>query len=376
MSKQLTLVLALFLCTQCSVDRTVLPLHEEEIETLERFERFQHENRLQISDDDEPGQKLWLCLSFVARENKEPLAKQTVNLYHTSSAGEYEPADPSDESTARLNGTALTNQSGELFVQTILPGDYGSSADNRHIHTTIDGAQPEAYDIHFQQYITPMGKNFVVGSDQHFLAELKQNEDSILVTFLTIEVKNPTSKVSLATPKIPDCEWCGATEAPHNTSWETTIADESEEGERLILEGKVYETDGQTPAENVIIYAYHTNDQGEYEKRGDETGNGVRHGHLRAWAKTNESGQYRFHTIKPAPYPSHAEPAHIHMTLLREDFEEYWINSTWFEGDELITPEMIANLNRTGGFSNIVELSRNNENVWVGKRDIILNPPE
>ena len=34
-----------------------------------------------------------------------------------------------------------------------------------------------------------MGKNFISGSDQHFFADLKQTKDSILVTFLTIEVK-------------------------------------------------------------------------------------------------------------------------------------------------------------------------------------------
>ena len=70
-------------------------------------------------------------------------------------------------------------------------GDYGSSADNRHIHTTVFGAQPEAYDIHFKQYTGVMGKRFVKNSDQHFLADLKRSADGSLIGFLTIEVKNP-----------------------------------------------------------------------------------------------------------------------------------------------------------------------------------------
>ncbi|MDX1583319.1 MAG: hypothetical protein R3338_06925, partial [Thermoanaerobaculia bacterium] len=36
---------------------------------------------------------------------------------------------------------------------------------------------------------------------------------------------------------LPDCQWCGATEAPDNLSSSTTIAPESEPGERMILEG-------------------------------------------------------------------------------------------------------------------------------------------
>ena len=100
-------------------------------------------------------------------------------------------SDPNDESSARLNGSAITDNKGQIYVETILPGDYGDSDDNRHIHTTVFGAKPEAYDINIKQYITYMGKNFTEGSDQHFLADLRMTKDSTLVCFLTIEVKNP-----------------------------------------------------------------------------------------------------------------------------------------------------------------------------------------
>ncbi|GJM35338.1 MAG: hypothetical protein DHS20C18_43390 [Saprospiraceae bacterium] len=193
---------------------------------------------------------------------------------------------------------------------------------------------------------------------------------------LTIEVKNAQPNDSVINASIPDCQWCGAREAPENIDWEATIAHEDVKGERLILEGTIYENDGKTPAENVIVYAYHTNDKGLYEKKGNETGNGVRHGYLRAWAKTNSHGKYRFHTIKPAPYPNHAEPAHIHMTLMGENFDEYWINATWFKGDKIITDEMVEKLTRTGGFSNIITLTKNDNGIWIGNRDIIINPPK
>lgn len=189
-------------------------------------------------------------------------------------------------------------------------------------------------------------------------------------------IKNPQIQSEIPPTDNSDCEWCGAHEAPHNTTWESTIAGEGEIGERLILEGIVYEKDGRTVAKNVIVYAYHTNSQGLYEKKGDETGNGIRHGYLRSWAKTNNEGKYRFNTIKPAPYPSHSEPAHVHMTLMREDFDEYWLDATWFKGDRLITAELTEKLTRIGGFSNVIELKKNEEGIWFGKREIILNPPK
>ena len=194
MKKFFSLIFAFALLTQCSIDRAIPPLNNQEIATLEKFKRFKTINKLKISDANEPGEKLWLCLTFVSKENKQPLAHQKVKLFHTSTKGEYEPSNPNDESTARLSGLVTTNESGHAFIQTILPGDYGSSADNRHIHTTVYEAKPEAYDIHFKQYTGQMGESFISGSDQHFLAELKKHEDSILVTFLTMEVKSPRAQ--------------------------------------------------------------------------------------------------------------------------------------------------------------------------------------
>lgn len=175
----------------CSIDRTILQLTENENNTLLIFQKIPSKSSLKIADENEPGEKLLLCLTFIDKESKRNLSNQLVQFYHTSTNGNYDPAAPSDDSTARLNGESLTNSKGQIYIETILPGDYGSSADNRHIHTTVVGAHPEAYDINFKQYTSYMGTNFSKGSDQHFLADLKKTKDNKLVSFLTIEVKNP-----------------------------------------------------------------------------------------------------------------------------------------------------------------------------------------
>lgn len=184
------LLISLLLFSNCAPDQTILPLNDDEVKILESYENLKSENQVRLCHESEPGERLLLCLKFISKESKKPLRNQLVKLYHTSSSGNYEPSDPNDESTARLNGMVTTDEQGQAFIRSILPGAYGSSASNRHIHTTVEGARPEAYDIHFKQYSGGMGKRFITGSDQHFLADLKRSTQNDLVSFLVIEVKN------------------------------------------------------------------------------------------------------------------------------------------------------------------------------------------
>lgn len=173
-----------------------------------------------------------------------------------------------------------------------------------------------------------------------------------------------------------DCEWCGTGEAPATVSWSTQIAPASEPGERLIVTGFVFQSDGETPAPGVLIYAYHTNSGGIYPKRGDETGNGLRHGYLRGWVKTDSAGRYRFDTIRPAAYQSQGgEPAHIHYTVQAPGQAEYWLDGAWFSDDPRVTGDLIATLTRQGGFPNVMSVARDSLGVWHGRRDIRLDAP-
>ena len=99
-----------------------------------------------------------------------------------------------------------------------------------------------------------------------------------LAGFLSVRVAIPSGEALEASQdrsaQLRACEWCGADEAPANLTWRVTIADEMEPGDPLILRGVVYAADGATPVPNVLLYMYHTNDEGVYPRRGNETGNG------------------------------------------------------------------------------------------------------
>ena len=190
------ILIAFFLSLfSCSIDRTIVEVSETENNILINFQKLQSKSILKITDKNEPGEKLILCLTFIDKESKRKLSNQLVKFYHTSTNGNYEQTDPNDESTARLNGQSFTNDKGQIYIETILPGDYGSSDDNRHIHTTVFGAKPEAYDIFFKQYSSNgIGKYLNSGNDQMFLADLKKSKENKLVSFLTIEVKKPNQE--------------------------------------------------------------------------------------------------------------------------------------------------------------------------------------
>ncbi len=186
-----------------------------------------------------------------------------------------------------------------------------------------------------------------------------------------------TSSETMEPPTQNTCNWCGTSEHPEDVTWSTKIAPDDEPGERIIISGTVYQSDGTTPAEGVIIYAYHTNIEGIYPKRGNEEGNGKYHGYLRGWMKTDAHGKYEFETIRPAPYHSHGgEPAHIHYTIQSEEYPEYWLASVWFKDDPRVTDELVKNVQRNGGFSNVVSLNEDENGIFRGERNIVLESYE
>lgn len=86
---------------------------------------------------------------------------------------------------------------------------------------------------------------------------------------------------------------------------------------QLKLTGTVFQKDGKTPAENVILYIYHTNREGIYKSEEDAKRWERRHGSTSGWIKKEGDGKYTFYTFRPASYPERSEPEHIHMTIIR-----------------------------------------------------------
>jgi protocatechuate 3,4-dioxygenase beta subunit len=175
-------------------------------------------------------------------------------------------------------------------------------------------------------------------------------------------------------PDLFRCEGCESIhERPHDgLSWEATIAPAGEAGDRLVLSGRVFKTDGRTPAPNVVIYVHHTNAAGVYPTPENPVSMWHRrHGYLRAWVKTNAQGEYRFVTIRPGTYPNRNDPAHIHFIIKEPERQEYWIDDVVFTDDPLVDARYRARLENRGG-NGVVTPTRDAQGTWHARRDIIL----
>ncbi|MBS1791247.1 MAG: intradiol ring-cleavage dioxygenase [Acidobacteria bacterium] len=168
------------------------------------------------------------------------------------------------------------------------------------------------------------------------------------------------------------CDGCDLIYAgmPKQLNWETALCDANEPGEPMEISGTIFKADGKTAAAGVILYVYHTNAKGFYEPAADQT-EARRHGKLRGWMKTNERGEYKFHSVKPAAYPNRQDPAHIHPVIKESDKNEYYIDEYRFDDDPRLTAAERAKQEFRGG-SGIIHLTKTANGIWVGHRDIVL----
>jgi protocatechuate 3,4-dioxygenase beta subunit len=199
-----------------------------------------------------------------------------------------------------------------------------------------------------------------------------------------IEGKSAQNKLlSVQSGEPPSCDCCVFDEVKdQQLSHITQIAPDTVAGERIKITGVVYRADGKTPAGNVKMYFYHTNNQGKYAKLGteDKTSHAWWHGYCRGWLQTNGQGEYEINTIKPKAYPNGNEPAHIHPSVLNADKTCTHLVDIVFKGDVFLTETYWNNvrnlwkrMGKTGDpeYGGVV-LSKNQNGVLEGKRNIVL----
>ncbi|MEO6490891.1 MAG: hypothetical protein ABIO04_13190 [Ferruginibacter sp.] len=172
------------------------------------------------------------------------------------------------------------------------------------------------------------------------------------------------------------CEGCEAIfESPvqlDKLSWIDTLPDFNETGPKMMISGTIYQYDGKTPAKDVILFIYHTDQSGKYSNKYNEKGWAKRQGYIRGWMKTNEKGQYKFYTLKPASYPNSTTVKHIHPTIKEPGINEYWIDEFIFNDDPFLTAEKRKEHNsQQRGGNGLIKLENEN-GILVGERDIYL----
>jgi protocatechuate 3,4-dioxygenase beta subunit len=180
---------------------------------------------------------------------------------------------------------------------------------------------------------------------------------------------------SSSTPVGGRCEGCEAVfEYKHRDkplTWIDTLPDFHEPGPKLELTGTIYKRDGRTPAKDVILYIYHTDQTGEYTANANEQRWGKKHGSIRGWIRTNADGKYKFYTLKPGAYPGGGNPQHIHPIIKEPGVKEYWIDEYLFDDDPILTDSDRERQPGRGG-SGILKTKKDKNGMLVAHRNIIL----
>jgi protocatechuate 3,4-dioxygenase, beta subunit len=119
-------------------------------------------------------------------------------------------------------------------------------------------------------------------------------------------------------------------------------------GERMILTGRVLDSDGR-PVPDTLVEIWQANSAGRYAHRVDDHPAPLDpHFDGAGRCLTDSLGRYRFVTIKPGAYPwgNHLNawrPQHIHFSLFGQAFTQRLITQMYFPGDPLFAQDPIFN---------------------------------
>lgn len=141
-------------------------------------------------------------------------------------------------------------------------------------------------------------------------------------------------------------------------------------GPKIEISGTIYKADGKTPAAGVVLYVYHTDQEGKYSGGANEKGWGKRHGIRRGWIKTDAEGRYKFYTLIPASYPNSTIVKHIHPIIKEPGKTPYWIDDFVFADDPFLTERDKNKKSPAGG--NGVLSPEKKDGILKATRNIIL----
>ncbi|WP_406683713.1 hypothetical protein N1F78_13630 [Seonamhaeicola sp. MEBiC1930] len=145
-----------------------------------------------------------------------------------------------------------------------------------------------------------------------------------------------------------------------------TIPDFASKKNKLKITGTIYESDGVTPAKNVLLFIHQTDENGNFELSRHNKKRFVKH---RGWIRTDEDGKYTFYTFVPGNY----NYKQILPIVKEPNKPEYKIETFLFDDDPQLTDKCREQVSQTDP-QRILKLDKK-EGLWVATRDIVLGKP-
>jgi protocatechuate 3,4-dioxygenase beta subunit len=142
---------------------------------------------------------------------------------------------------------------------------------------------------------------------------------------------------------------------------------------KLKITGTIYQSDGVTPAKDVVLFVEQADDEGDYQIKTKENGRYMYH---RAWVKTNEDGKYTLYTFVPGAatdpitFPRRKGLKKIYPVIIEEGKADYNADAFLFDDDPLLTKTCRKRLKRKG-VDSILKPEKQGD-ILVATRDIVL----
>ncbi|WP_339614628.1 hypothetical protein [uncultured Winogradskyella sp.] len=148
-----------------------------------------------------------------------------------------------------------------------------------------------------------------------------------------------------------------------------TIPDFRSKANKLKLTGIIYESDGVTPAKDVILFIEQPDEDGDFDLRrsGDE-----RYVFHRSWVKTDSDGKYTFYTFVPGNDRRYNQLQQIFPVIKEPTKAEYEIETFLFNDDPLLTKRCRKRILKKSNPTRILE-PKTVDGLLVAQRDIVLS---
>ncbi len=147
-----------------------------------------------------------------------------------------------------------------------------------------------------------------------------------------------------------------------------TIPDFRSKTNQLKLTGVIYQSDGVTPAKDVILYIEQPNENGDFELRNTGDARYVLH---RSWVKTDADGRYTFYTFIPGGDRRFNQLQQVHPIVKEASKEAYILETFLFEEDPLLTKTCRKRMAKKGDPTRILA-PKEVDGMLVAERNIVL----
>ena len=139
--------------------------------------------------------------------------------------------------------------------------------------------------------------------------------------------------------------------------------------EKLKIFGTIYESDGVSPAKDVILYIEQANENGDFDliKENDK-----RYVHNRGWIKTDADGHYTFYTYVPGNDRRYNQMQQLFPIIKEPSKPEYEIATFLFDEDPLLSKLCRKRLTKKGDLTRILKLKKV-DGMFVTQKDIVLH---